>query len=71
MCSLDFHICQHCGEEFRCDQKDSECGILNGYSDEPCAKCEWWIGEEHKENERYQRMMQEREEWERDHKFGD
>jgi hypothetical protein len=66
MCDLGFHICSACGEEYKCDQHNSECPVLD-HDTTPCAKCEWWIGEEHKENERYQRMMQERKEWEREH----
>jgi hypothetical protein len=65
MCRLAFHNCPACGEEYKCDQPNSECPVINNY-DGPCEKCEWWLEEERKEQERYERMMWEREQYERE-----
>lgn len=64
MCSQQFHNCPACNEEYRCDQHDNECN-----SQDICAKCEYWIDEERKETERYERMMWERNEWIRENGY--
>ena len=66
MCELGYHVCPDCGEEFKCTQSDSECPALVGY-EEPCAKCEWWMEQVHSEQEKHDRMMWEREQWENEH----
>ena len=63
MCRLGFHNCPTCGEEYKCDQPNSECPILNNY-DGPCQKCEYWQEElERDEEAKYERMMWERDQW--------
>jgi hypothetical protein len=67
MCKLAFHNCAECGEEYSCDQPNSECPVLHGYLG-PCEKCEWWQEESHREEARYKRMMYERQDdWDRWH----
>lgn len=66
MCDIGFHNCPECGEEYKCRQSNSECPVKNNY-DGPCEKCEWWMEEERKEHDRYQRMLEERQEWIREH----
>jgi hypothetical protein len=54
----DYYACPVCQEELEYDP-----------CDEPCCKCIWWIMEERKESERYERLMQEREAWISEHKI--
>lgn len=62
MCSMGFHNCPACGEEYKCDQNNSECPVKNGY-DAACEKCEYWQNE--LEREDYEKEL-ERKEWERE-----
>jgi hypothetical protein len=41
MCRIGYHYCCECGEEYRCEQSDTNCEALDHY-DVPCAKCERW-----------------------------
>jgi hypothetical protein len=61
MCKIGFHNCPACGEEYKCDQPNSECPVMNHYAAQ-CAKCDYWDEELHNDNERYAQMMREREE---------
>lgn len=63
MCRIAFHNCPDCGEEYKCEQGNSECPVLAGF-DVPCAKCEYWTEEVHKEYERAEERKQELAEWE-------
>jgi hypothetical protein len=65
MCRIGYHNCPACEEEYKCDQFNSECPVLNGYNN-PCDKCEWWAEEERKEQDKYERMM-----WEREREYGE
>lgn len=49
MCRLFTHTCPACGEEYRCDQNNSECPVLNGY-EAVCSKCEYWSEELERED---------------------
>ena len=70
MCRIAYHNCPECGEEYKCDQPNSECPILAGY-DNACEKCEYWTEETHREWEREEERKQELrereyEDWKRD-----
>jgi len=66
MCQLGFHNCPECGEEYKCDQPNSECPTLNGYNN-PCEKCEYWAEESLRERDRDERRKWEQEQWEREY----
>lgn len=51
MCSIGYHNCPTCGEEISCYQPDYECSVMNNLN-YPCEKCEYWMEELHKEEER-------------------
>lgn len=62
MCSIGYHNCPTCSEEYKCNQPNSECPIINHY-DGPCQKCEHWIDEERRERDKEDRIKWERDEW--------
>ena len=64
MCDLIWHTCVECGAEFKCDQRNSECPVFNGY-DEHCYNCEYNEDGARQEEEAEARRVWEREEWER------
>lgn len=63
MCDLGYHRCPSCDDEMQCSLPNSDCDGLGMYESQPCGKCEWYISEQRKEDERYERMMHERDEW--------
>lgn len=65
MCSLGFHNCQSCGEEYKCDQPNSECPVYNHY-ETPCQKCEYWDEMARQEQQYDEDRAKERDEWIRD-----
>lgn len=60
MCSLGYHVCPSCQEEYHCEQSNSECPVKNGY-DTQCQKCDYW--QEEIEREEYEKDL-ERKRWE-------
>lgn len=68
MCEIGYHHCSVCQEEYKCDQLNSECPVMNHY-ETPCEKCEWWVEEERKDADKQERLKWERQEWEREHTF--
>lgn len=68
MCELSFHHCPTCGEEYRCNQQNSECPVMNHY-DGPCQKCDFWSEESRKDSEREDRDKWERERWISEHGY--
>lgn len=68
MCQLAYHNCPACQEEVQCEQSNYECPYQNSL-DWICSKCEWWINEERRADERYERLMLERKEWEQNNGY--
>lgn len=68
MCSIGYHICPDCQDEYKCDQPNSECPVLNNYNG-PCARCEHWIDEHEREILKDERRRWEQDQWIRDHGF--
>lgn len=62
MCSLGYHECPSCGEQYHCDQPNSECQVKAGF-DTPCEKCNYWSEEIARED--YEKDL-ERERWKRE-----
>lgn len=57
MCDIGEHDCPHCGEGIKCYASNYECSKTdhNAY---PCARCEYWIDDQRREDEREAEMWE-------------
>lgn len=62
MCSIGEHNCPACDEPYPCYASDYDCQNTMPY---PCEKCEYWMEESYKEDQRKSEWEREqRERWE-------